>query len=118
MTKIKFTKCEDYDLSPYYCFEISAYRLNMSVMEAYESLEAKDYTDFYRKVREIIDTKHFVILPSDKDLEDYRRINAWFPEFGSYAGPKDMEPFYCNVLECLDQTEYRDIPFEKNGKKD
>lgn len=115
MKEIQITKT-NIDLSDDYLSNPTVYKLNMPVLQAFKALGAKDRQEFEQKLEELGAEHPFFLLASKEDVEDYKKIGSWMPEFASYTGPEGEKDFYGEILGYLSNLIYKDFLIEENGK--
>lgn len=97
-------------------FSGKSYRLNMSVLQAFERLGAKDWNELYCKLISLGAKEPFTIMLSEQDVENLDKIYEMRTEDGDYIGPDGLDDFYHEVIQCTINQTYYDVPFEENGK--
>ena len=92
------------------------YSLNMSVINAFETLGASSYQDFYEKLQNIAKENALSITLSEEDVEDYRRLSSLLPEFKESPLSDEDRTYYSELLNSINQMFYKDFPLQENGK--
>lgn len=74
-------------------FSGKSYRLNMSVLQAFERLGAKDWNELYCKLISLGAKEPFTIMLSEQDVENLDKIYEMRTEDGDYIGPDGLDDF-------------------------
>ena len=94
-TNIKIQDRETGELYP-------VFKLNMSLLEAFELLEVNDLIDFYHKLDEVINFScPWYILKTPEDFRMESKLMNYFDDEGNYIGPEGKELLYRNLANGL-----------------
>lgn len=116
MKSIELIEYTEFDLKPYYGENHTAYRLNVPVAEAFEILGVTETNAFYGKLASLGAKKPFFLVASEQDLSEFKKIEDQLLDIEIYEGMETEECRLHELQNCIISLDYRDIPFEQDGK--